>query len=75
MLAHRLLRLFLVTGVCTQSALRTIMAWRSHGRDNADMVRHLKGECNMCICVSLLNIILFFLEHHLQLKHTIPDFI
>lgn len=45
MLAHRLLRLFLVTGVCSQSGLRSIMAWRSHGRDNADMVRHLKGVC------------------------------
>ncbi|XP_050711835.1 protein-L-isoaspartate(D-aspartate) O-methyltransferase-like isoform X2 [Eriocheir sinensis] len=44
MLAHRLLRLFLVTGVYSQSSLRTIMAWRSHGRDNADMVRHLKAN-------------------------------
>ncbi|KAG7154787.1 L-isoaspartate(D-aspartate) O-methyltransferase-like [Homarus americanus] len=44
MLAHRALRLFLVVGVYSQSALRSIMAWRSHGRDNADMVRHLKAN-------------------------------
>ncbi|XP_042881963.1 protein-L-isoaspartate(D-aspartate) O-methyltransferase-like isoform X1 [Penaeus japonicus] len=44
MLAHRALRLILIAGVYTQPSLRTIMAWRSHGKDNADMVRHLKAN-------------------------------
>lgn len=41
MLTHRVLLLFLFAGLRNQAG---IMAWRSHGRDNADMVRHLKGE-------------------------------
>jgi len=37
-------RLLLLSGVITQISVRSTMAWRSHGKDNADMVRHLKAN-------------------------------
>ncbi|KAK3865045.1 hypothetical protein Pcinc_029303 [Petrolisthes cinctipes] len=44
MLAQKALQVCIVAGVWFQPGVRHIMAWRSHGRDNADMVRHLKAN-------------------------------
>ncbi|XP_066978548.1 protein-L-isoaspartate(D-aspartate) O-methyltransferase-like isoform X3 [Macrobrachium rosenbergii] len=44
MQGQKALRLIFVAGVYLQCRFRFTMAWRSHGRDNADMVRHLKAN-------------------------------
>lgn len=43
MLPIKLSRYILLSSLITCQNTCGIMAWRSHGKDNTDMVRHLKG--------------------------------